>query len=194
MVVRVFGACIVALALYLVGRLAWKKRTLPLPPGPPGWPFIGNLLEFPSYAPYKTFGAMSAIYGKCIPSPRNLYAVDAMPGSIVSFKVLGTRYIVLNSLKASVDLFEKKSALTGDRPHLTMACELVGWDNTVVFLPRGDKHRKHRKFFHQQIGTKSSLQSFHHSEQEEIKQFLRNTLKNPDDLLVECHRCDAGSS
>ena len=52
-----------ALALYLVGRLIWG-RNVPLPPGPPGWPLIGNLLDFPTDAPYKTFGAMSSKYGK----------------------------------------------------------------------------------------------------------------------------------
>ena len=51
------------LAMYLVGRLIWG-RSVRLPPGPPGWPLIGNLLDFPIYAPYKTFGAMSSKYGK----------------------------------------------------------------------------------------------------------------------------------
>ena len=70
-----------------------------------------------------------------------------------------------------------------------MAVDLIGWDNTTAFVPRGDKHRKHRRFFYQKIGTKSSLQAFYPAEQEETKQFLRNTLKNPDDLLAECRRC-----
>ena len=114
-----------------------------------------------------------------------------MPGPIVSFKILGTQYIVLNTLKASVDLLEKMSAITADRPHLTMACDLIGWDNTVIFLPRGDKHRKRRKYFHQQIGTRSNLQPFYPAEEEEVKQFLRNVLKGPDDLVAECHRYGA---
>ena len=61
------------LALYLTGRLIWG-RSVPLPPGPPGWPLIGNLLDFPVDAPYKTFGAMSSKYGKHILAS---YKVDA---------------------------------------------------------------------------------------------------------------------
>ena len=62
---HVFDAWLFGLALYLVGRLVWR-RSSPLPPGPPGWPLIGNLFDFPADAPYKTFGAMSGKYGKCM--------------------------------------------------------------------------------------------------------------------------------
>lgn len=65
MTVHVFDACLAALALYLVGHLAWRRR-IPLPPGPPGWPLIDNLLDFLSHAPYKTLGPMSERYGKSI--------------------------------------------------------------------------------------------------------------------------------
>ena len=63
--IHVLDVCFVGLASYLVRRLV-RKRSPPLPPGPPGWPLIGNLLEFPTYAPYKTFAAMSGKYGKYI--------------------------------------------------------------------------------------------------------------------------------
>ena len=62
---HVLDVSFAGLALYLVGRLIWG-RSVSLPPGPPGWPLIGNLLDFPVDAPYKTFGAMSSKYGKCM--------------------------------------------------------------------------------------------------------------------------------
>lgn len=111
-----------------------------------------------------------------------------MPGHIISFKVMGTRYIALNSLKANTDLLEKKSAITSNRPHFTMGGDLVGWGDSMIFLQYGDTYRKHRKFFHQQIGTKSSLQAFYPAEEEEAKQFLRNVLRNPDDLVAHSRR------
>ena len=61
---HVLDVCLAALAVYLVGCLLWK-RGAPLPPGPRGWPLIGNLIDFPTYAPYKTFAAMGRKYGKC---------------------------------------------------------------------------------------------------------------------------------
>ena len=102
---------------------------------------------------------------------------------------MGTRYIVLNTLKATNDLLEKKSAVTSNRPHFTMGGDLVGWGNSMIFLQYGDTYRKHRKFFHRQIGTKSSLEAFYLAEEEEARQFLRNILKSPDDLVMHSRRC-----
>ena len=102
---------------------------------------------------------------------------------------MGTRFVVLNSLKATNDLLEKKSAVTSNRPHFTMGCDLVGWSDSTGFLQYGDTYRKHRKFFQRQIGTKSSLEAFYSAEEEEAKQFARNVLKNPDNLIAHCRRC-----
>ncbi|KAF8547387.1 cytochrome P450 [Imleria badia] len=104
---------------------------------------------------------------------------------------MGTRYVVLNTLKATNDVLEK-SAVTSNRPHFTMGGDLVGWGNSMIFLQYGDTYRKHRKFFHQQIGTRSSLEVFYLAEEERATQFLRNVLKNPDDIVVHS-RGTAGS-
>ena len=105
------------------------------------------------------------------------------------FRVLGTQYVVLNSLKAIKDILVKKSAITSNRPHLTLAFDLVGWGDATGFLQYGEAHRKHHKFFHRHIGAKSSLAMFYPAEEAEAKQFARDVLKNPDDLIAHCHRC-----
>jgi len=102
---------------------------------------------------------------------------------------MGTQFVVLNCLKATKDLLGKKSAVTSNRMHFTLAFDLVGWGGATGFLQRGDAHRKHRKFFHQHIGTKGSLVTFYPVEEVEAKQFVRNVLKDPDDLIAHCQRC-----
>lgn len=74
-----------------------------------------------------------------------------------------------------------------------MADDLIGWGDITGFLQHGDTHRKHRKLFHRYIGTKSSLQAFYPVDEAEAKQFVRNMLKNPDDLLVHVRRCGHGA-
>lgn len=103
---------------------------------------------------------------------------------------MGTQYIVLNSFKAAKDILEKQSALTSNRPSFTMASELVGWGNSTGFLQYGNTYRKHRKFFHQQIGTKSSLEAFYPAEEAEAKQFVRNVLRDPESLPGHARRYD----
>ena len=72
-----------------------------------------------------------------------------------------------------------------------MACDLVGWGDITVLLQHGDTHRKHRRLFHQYIGTKSSLEAFYPAEEAEAKQLVRNVLKSPDNLLAHVRRCSA---
>ena len=107
----------------------------------------------------------------------------------MSMKVMGMQFVVLSSFKATKDLLEKKSAITSNRPHFTMAGDLVGWGDTTPFQQYGETYRKHRKFFRQQIGTKSGLETFYPVEEAGARQFLRNILKNADDLVVHSHRC-----
>lgn len=71
-----------------------------------------------------------------------------------------------------------------------MAGDLVGWGKITPCLQYGDTCRKHRKFFHRQIGTKSSLEAFYLTAEAEAKQFARNILKDPDNLITHCRRCD----
>ena len=113
-----------------------------------------------------------------------------MLGPVVTLKIMGTQYVVLNSFKATKDLLEKKSAITSNKPHFTMGNDLVGWGDVTALLQYGDTCRKHRKFVGRQIGTKSSLEVFYAAEEAEARRFLRNVLKNTDDLVALSHRCN----
>jgi len=101
---------------------------------------------------------------------------------------MGTQYVVLNSFKATKDLLEKQSGITSNRPHFTVAGDLIGWGSATGFLQYGDTHRKHRKLFGQHMRTKRSVVRFYPAEEAEAKQFVRDVLKDPDDLIAHCRR------
>ncbi|KAF4596070.1 hypothetical protein EYR38_007442 [Pleurotus pulmonarius] len=123
--------------------LAWNltksTRKIPLPPGPPADPLIGHLLRSPSENPEVVFHEWSKQYG-----------------DVIHLSVLGRSIVVLDSHQAAVDLLEKRSALYSASSSL-FACRM-GWDPDVVFLPYGQRFRKHRKLFHTYFMQKSCLQ------------------------------------
>ena len=58
----VFGS----ITLFYIGKrlLGNTKRTLPLPPGPPGIPWIGNVTGIDTNAPWLTYREWAKTYGK----------------------------------------------------------------------------------------------------------------------------------
>lgn len=58
-------ACVVFLGAVFL--LQWLKRLsrpgLPLPPGPRGYPMVGNMLNIPKELPWKTFQGWAKDYG-----------------------------------------------------------------------------------------------------------------------------------
>jgi len=49
--------------LSLLRKHASSPSRLPLPPGPRGYPVIGNLLDMPTYKPWEVFDKWFKIYG-----------------------------------------------------------------------------------------------------------------------------------
>ena len=96
--------------------------------------------------------------------------------------VLGQPLILLNSAKAAFEMLDKKSAIYSDRPTLQMGGELVGWKNTLVLLPYGERFRRYRRLFHQSIGTTSAMSRFLPIQEQEARRFIRGVLAKPEDL------------
>lgn len=59
--------CLLGVGVYLVIRVLLSKRSSPLPPGPVGWPVIGNLFEIPSEKHWEYCTTLGKKYGMHIP-------------------------------------------------------------------------------------------------------------------------------
>ena len=57
----------ISLFFYLLVSFRDRRRRggLNYPPGPPSWPIIGNLLDFPKDTPWSVYADMSKKYGGC---------------------------------------------------------------------------------------------------------------------------------
>ena len=109
-------------------------------------------------------------------------------GDIVSVSIFGQRMIILNSAQLAMDMLDKKSSIYSDRPIMQMGGELVGWKNTLVLLPYGNRFRNYRKMFHQVIGTPAAMAAFNPIEEEETHKFLKRVLKSPEDLAAHVRK------
>jgi len=59
--------CILAaIALLRKGKKTRNPRRLPLPPGPKGWPIIGNLFDIPKGNAWETYAEWGKVYGKLL--------------------------------------------------------------------------------------------------------------------------------
>jgi len=106
-------------------------------------------------------------------------------GDISHVEVLGQHIVVLNSFKAAIGMLDKKSSIYSDRPTLTMAGELVGWNGNPTFFPYGDSLRWNRKNFHRVVGNRTAMMAYdvHLVEEIETRRFLKRVLAKPEELM-----------
>ncbi|KAM6492079.1 Cytochrome P450 [Amanita muscaria] len=84
--------------------LKWSRKDyLPLPPGPHGFPLVGNLLDVLRSSKWLKLHELSKEFG-------------------------GRDVVILDSWEAAWDLLEKRSSIYSDRPRMRLLNELVGLD------------------------------------------------------------------
>ncbi|KAF7374521.1 O-methylsterigmatocystin oxidoreductase [Mycena sanguinolenta] len=143
---------------------AWQRRQRSFPPGPSGYPFIGNFWDIPTNLPWLTYTKWGHHYGS----------------DIVHASALGQHFVVVNSVKAAAELFEKRAHLYSGRPALTMI-ELMGWDFNLGSLPWGDKWRDYRKMFQQHFRQDVS-RSYRPIQMKKVHSLLQELLSSPQEF------------
>lgn len=113
-------------------------------------------------------------------------------GPIIYFHVFGRQFVILNSLKAAQDLFEKRSGLYSTKPRLVMAGELVARAQTsILFLSYGPLLKECRRIVHAWI-NKHSVHAFYPAQEAGSFKLLEALLDNPAGFS-EHIRTNAGS-
>ncbi|KAF9006809.1 cytochrome P450, partial [Hymenopellis radicata] len=138
---------------------------LPLPPGPKGFPIVGNLFDRPTRNAWLAYADWKSTYGS----------------DVVSVNVGGHPLVVLNSTKAASELFERRSANYSDRPSFYMACELMQWKWDFGFTRYSDIWRLHRRTFHQYFNS-NEIGAYEPVQWRASVAMLKQILRQPDDF------------
>ncbi|KAF8550832.1 cytochrome P450 [Imleria badia] len=159
--------CVVV--LYMGRRVLGSRTAYPLPPGPPGLPWVGNIIGVDVNAPWLTYTEWARSYG-----------------DLVYSRLLGKDIIIINSEKIAKDLLENRSMNYSDRPYL-ITNEMCGVDFNSSFLPYGDRWRLHRRFFHQTFRAQvvARFLPYQHHRASHLLRKLLNTPEQLDDHVFE---------
>ncbi|KAK7678456.1 hypothetical protein QCA50_018516 [Cerrena zonata] len=144
--------------------LQWLKKSLwpklPFPPGPIGYPIIGNMLDVPSVMPWKTYKDWSKVYG-----------------DVIFLNLPGSSLVVLGSAQAAVDLLEKRSDIYSDRP-ISILHQMMSWDWNLAFMPYTPLWRNQRREFHQFFNS-GQVSKYQPIQLRECRAFLQRLLNSP---------------
>ncbi|KAF8884187.1 cytochrome P450 [Infundibulicybe gibba] len=108
-------------------------------------------------------------------------------GDIIHFKVFNQSFVVLNSLKRTTDIFDKRPRYSS-RPRMPMLVELLNWDIVMSFMPYGSAWRARRRLFHAHfhmgvVGQYKPVQA------RGSRKFLQRLLDTPDNFMHHVRHC-----
>ncbi|KAF9043017.1 putative monooxygenase [Panaeolus papilionaceus] len=162
--IYIYGSIAIGTALFLL--LICQERKPRLPPGPKGWPILGNALDVPKETPWLTFADWGKKYG-----------------DVMYMNVLGTQVVVVNSMKVAKELLDKRSLIYSDRPRLNMA-SLCGYDRTFTLQSYGYEWRQQRKLVVQEFNP-THCRDYYHLQDRRAAILVQNLLQNPSRLVPE---------
>ncbi|KAI0049923.1 cytochrome P450 [Auriscalpium vulgare] len=118
------------------------------PPGPRGFPLLGNLLA--------------------LRDQRWLFSPDCREkyGDIIFLNVLGQPTVILNSQEVAADLLDRRANIYSDRPHLILGNDICCGGHSFVLSSYGDRWRRMRRAAHEALSS-TAIKDFYDVQRKE---------------------------
>ncbi|KZT34406.1 cytochrome P450 [Sistotremastrum suecicum HHB10207 ss-3] len=155
------AGCILLLSKIHFSTKGGLRNGLRKPPGPKGWPLIGNLLDMPKSHQYLTYMEWRKKY------------------DVIGVNVCGQPIVILNSRQAAHDLLVKRSAIYSNRPQMEVLNKWGGWDWTLAFMQGSEEMHRQRRLLNQCL-NKGMIARYHTTIQNEALDFCSRLMKSPE--------------
>ncbi|KAF8463377.1 cytochrome P450 [Russula ochroleuca] len=161
--VQDYGTFSIGVVLSLIVLYTARYLTSPfrkLPPGPRGYPIIGNIFQLKA-GQWLKFAEWQKKYG-----------------NLIYLNVAGQPVVVINSQRAGVRLLDGRAAIYSDRPRNVVACDIMTGGLFFGFSRYGDTWRRMRKAADERF-SKSSVKGFYETQMTEAVLLAHDGLVNP---------------
>ncbi|KZT21538.1 cytochrome P450 [Neolentinus lepideus HHB14362 ss-1] len=167
---ELIGTTLLVCFLVVVFVAPGSSRRKQFPPGPKGFPLIGNIFDLSLKELWLSLARWASKYG-----------------DIVYIHVFGTGLVFLNDAEAAVDLMDRKGSIYSDRPHLVMAGELCGGYNIMSFTGYNNQFRRQRRLMQRAL-TPLVIKNYHPLLEMETIPFLKRLLSKPTSYVDHIRR------
>ncbi|XP_058080433.1 flavonoid 3'-monooxygenase [Magnolia sinica] len=149
-----------------------KRHRLPFPPGPKGWPILGNLPQL-GLVPHHSLAALARKYGP-----------------LFHLRMGSVHVVVAASSSVAAQFLKHHDANFSSRPPNSGAKHIAYNYNDLVFAPYGPRWRALRKVCAVHLFSAKALEDFRHVREEEVGKLTRalagEPLANVGQLLNVC--------
>lgn len=161
--------------LGLVAAWIWKKysavqKHLPYPPGPKGYPLIGNVFDMPTEYAWISVYEMKKKYG-----------------DLIFMQVIGKPILFVNSYSIASALLDRRSLTYSSRPKSIMAEDLLKWDWFLPVMPYGEKWKKNRQQLHPFLDL-SAINNYIERQTRDSHVLLKELLSSPEDFYTHIRK------